>query len=224
MGIFPITMNILQFWLIDSIVKASTSTLVLENSPDLSRHLEREPLFRASDDEDDEDHLRRHDIEDQRSLPRSLSRGANRPTDDKSVASSMQDEHKSTGSASDQAIEPHSYPPSLSSSLTSTSSSSNKSNGSPRPAHNLLKKAKRRPAPAPLSIRNLHAPAVNSPSVAPPHQDVALPIAAPKPEVGKESDGWAETWEEDDWEHRLGDSDLEVDHRGNKRGSDPINQ
>ncbi|KAG5732909.1 Transmembrane protein 110, partial [Termitomyces sp. T112] len=47
MGIFPIVMNVLQFWLIDSIVKASTKTLALEDGIDATPH-DREPLFNAS--------------------------------------------------------------------------------------------------------------------------------------------------------------------------------
>ncbi|KAF9034972.1 hypothetical protein BDZ89DRAFT_495987 [Hymenopellis radicata] len=54
MGIFPIVMNVLQFWLIDSIVKASEpSTLSLDT--DAHDGLDREPLFGVpSDDEDDD--------------------------------------------------------------------------------------------------------------------------------------------------------------------------
>jgi STIMATE family len=232
MGLFPITMNILQFWLIDSIVKASTPTSVaLENSPNTSRYPDREPLFSGpSDDEDDEDGYRRRDVENQHPLPRSLSKDARRQINDKTfTGSSTPDEHKSLGSTSDQAADTHSYPPSLSNSMSSnTSSSSNQSHGSPRPAHNLLKKAKRRPAPAPLSIRSAHTPAVNSPNMAPPPQAApppVIPIIAPVPEVGNENEGWAQTWEEsDDWEHRVGDEDSKVDHTnlGNAWGRNPI--
>ena len=57
MGLFPIIMNILQFWLIDSIVKAHDPPLTLAD--DSSRHGasegDREPLFQAdgSDEEDE---------------------------------------------------------------------------------------------------------------------------------------------------------------------------
>ena len=61
MGIFPIMMNILQFWLIDSIVKSSPAasvalpTVTPRSSADGEHEHEHEPLFRASsDDEDDE--------------------------------------------------------------------------------------------------------------------------------------------------------------------------
>ncbi|KAL5527714.1 hypothetical protein ACEPAG_6515 [Sanghuangporus baumii] len=58
MGLFPIAMNVLQFWLIDSIVKAASqdSELLPSSSP---RHsADREPLVdsnRSNDDDDDDD-------------------------------------------------------------------------------------------------------------------------------------------------------------------------
>jgi len=54
MGLFPIIMNILQFWLIDSIVKASEQpgSLAL---PDSRTSQDREPLFQASDSDDEDD-------------------------------------------------------------------------------------------------------------------------------------------------------------------------
>lgn len=52
MGIFPIFMNIVQFWLIDSIVKAS-GTPVDPSRPRYSDAQDHEPLFRPSADDDD---------------------------------------------------------------------------------------------------------------------------------------------------------------------------
>jgi len=52
MGIFPIFMNILQFWLIDSIVKASTTSDAARPSPRNSDAGDREPLFNSPDDDD----------------------------------------------------------------------------------------------------------------------------------------------------------------------------
>lgn len=55
MGIFPVFMNIIQFWLIDSIVKASTSsTSVHSSSPRNSDSRDCEPLFNSPDDDDDD--------------------------------------------------------------------------------------------------------------------------------------------------------------------------
>lgn len=55
MGLFPIIMNVLQFWLIDSIVKAQAPPLTLTDDPSGHGASDREPLFQAdgSDEEDD---------------------------------------------------------------------------------------------------------------------------------------------------------------------------
>lgn len=57
MGLFPIAMNILQFWLIDSIVKAASPDGDLLTSTSPRHSADREPLFDSnrSDDEEDED-------------------------------------------------------------------------------------------------------------------------------------------------------------------------
>jgi hypothetical protein len=49
MGLFPIIMNVLQFWLIDSIVKAHVPPLALtDDTSRLGVHDDdREPLFQA---------------------------------------------------------------------------------------------------------------------------------------------------------------------------------
>ena len=49
MGLFPISMNILQFWLIDSIVKASASAMAAEPT-----HQDRDPLLSAPAMDDNE--------------------------------------------------------------------------------------------------------------------------------------------------------------------------
>lgn len=54
MGLFPIIMNVLQFWLIDSIVKAQAPPVSLTSNHGLSDS-DREPLFQAEgSDEGDE--------------------------------------------------------------------------------------------------------------------------------------------------------------------------
>ncbi|KAH7105327.1 vacuolar membrane protein-domain-containing protein [Auriculariales sp. MPI-PUGE-AT-0066] len=54
MGVFPVIMNILQFWIIDSIVKSPASAgIMLDDSP--ARASEQEPIFNADDDSDDDD-------------------------------------------------------------------------------------------------------------------------------------------------------------------------
>ena len=48
-------MNIFQFWVIDSIVKASVSAGILLDSSEDGE--EREPIFNAEDSDDEEEHL-----------------------------------------------------------------------------------------------------------------------------------------------------------------------
>lgn len=213
MGIFPIIMNILQFWLIDSIVKASgTPPLALDgDNADLYTTQDREPLFRAPDDENDDDaDYRPNDIE------RSRIRSSSPPSDirDKRYSNtSNPEEHKSyPASSSDEPID-HSYPPSIAS---SASTSSNQS-APPRPAKNLLKNANRRAPPAPLSLQHQNQPAVNSLSPAMPSAQTPLPqvplvlVAAPTPKappLHAPHDSWSERWEDsDDWANRVGEED-----------------
>lgn len=56
MGIFPIGMNILQFWIVDTILKASAGAGPVALDSPFADDLEREPIFAvaASDDEDDD--------------------------------------------------------------------------------------------------------------------------------------------------------------------------
>lgn len=65
MGIFPIIMNVLQFWLIDSIVKASAAIQLGHSADDSIRHpLFRDPNNESDDDDGNDDHfVRRRDIE-----------------------------------------------------------------------------------------------------------------------------------------------------------------
>ncbi|TDL29666.1 hypothetical protein BD410DRAFT_892923 [Rickenella mellea] len=114
MGAFPIMMNVLQFWLIDSIVKASSSDPPQEANG-ASHSGDHEPLFNSSEfDDDNDDEVappRVYDIENPPpkapvELPSELQ-----ATDDeqKSVPSGSGSLHDSPGGA-------HSYPPSVSTS------------------------------------------------------------------------------------------------------------
>ncbi len=66
MGIFPIIMNIIQFWLIDSIVKASSAISLDSASSDPNDDEHQQPLFGASSDDEDEEAYKPGDIENQR--------------------------------------------------------------------------------------------------------------------------------------------------------------
>lgn len=217
MGLFPIIMNVLQFWLIDSIVKASSAAPVALDSDarDTLNNADREPLFGVqSDDEDDDDISRgRHDIENQLLDPRKRS-SSDSPAraSDKTYSASTPSQKGSGTTTPGQAQDVHSYPPSLSSSLTSASSSASSSPINPKPAKNLLKTARRRSPPSPLNIQTAHQPAVNSPLV------TATPTPAPavvprivKPEakvVDSSNNEWADSWDDsEDWANRIGEEE-----------------
>lgn len=228
MGLFPIIMNVLQFWLIDSIVKASDASSVAldSNTPD-AFDADREPLFAAPPDDDDDDHHHGHaDLENQRntqldSVPIT--------THDKLYAHSnttLDEEYKSHAGTSEHNSDAHSYPPSLSSSLSSNSTSFDSK--VPKEAKNLLKKANRRAPPAPLNIHPMTQPAVNSPQLS------AAPVTVPrtpmatirKPSVVAAviQDDWAETWDDhdDDWAHKIGEEDWTQQKREDIRSTPEI--
>ncbi|KAG6887115.1 hypothetical protein C0995_001360 [Termitomyces sp. Mi166 len=192
MGIFPIIMNVLQFWLIDSIVKASTKTLALDDDDRDDTPHDREPLFNAPDvDDDDDNNYRQHDIEHARLRPRSRSPPV--PIHKRSTDSTTPEEYKSGTASPDEPVD-HSYPPSLSTSHSSIASQ-------PRPAKNLLTNVKRRAAPAPLNVYNDYPRAVNSPGVTPAERDVEV-------NVDGADDVWTESWDEqDDWADKVGEED-----------------
>lgn len=136
-------MNVLQFWLIDSIVKASAYALASESSP---RHsADYEPLFQGPEDDDGE-HPQRHDIEN--------------PAPSGSRAHSIStcvEEHKTLSSrASTKTFEDEQedLPPSSS---TSTPSAGGSAAGTPRrrpSSHSPIPKRKRSPPP-PLDLSNV---------------------------------------------------------------------
>ncbi|KAF8515008.1 vacuolar membrane protein-domain-containing protein [Gautieria morchelliformis] len=110
MGIFPIIMNVLQFWLIDSIVKASASISTDPNDRVIDDS-SRQPLFRAPDldDDDDDDNTlhpqRRHDIESP-PTPQSKSSQRINGNENKSLASTS-----SATLVEPSSMNSHSYPP-----------------------------------------------------------------------------------------------------------------
>ncbi|KAJ3572265.1 hypothetical protein NP233_g3204 [Leucocoprinus birnbaumii] len=216
MGIFPIIMNIVQFWLIDSIVKASNAiALDTSSSPSLDDPEHREPLFNAPSDDEDEDAYKPTDLENQR-RDRHLSSSLD---DGRGHSSSDPEEYKSTPSTSTPAAQDeHSYPPSLSSSVTSATSSTHEPPRTIRTAKNLVKKQRRGP-PAPLYIRPVGQPAINSPQVS------AQPVVASRPRTPEQqpfqtlpptiaqhgstnNNEWADSWEDsDDWATRVGEEE-----------------
>ncbi|KAJ8462124.1 hypothetical protein ONZ45_g18049 [Pleurotus djamor] len=208
MGLFPICMNILQFWLIDSIVKASNPSTSLELPPDSRGSLDREPLFRSDSDDDDDAVGHSDDIESQRLRVRSRSRSPSRTQGPRKASPppSIVRENKSSGSNSpSEGVELYTYPQHRDTTPTSSSSSDSISSLSGR------KSTKRRSPPSPLLIAPINQPAINSP------QKSAAPISAVQsharsnlPSISNTStkNEWADSWHDaDDWANRVGEED-----------------
>ncbi|KAF7290889.1 hypothetical protein HMN09_01267300 [Mycena chlorophos] len=208
MGIFPILMNILQFWLIDSIVKASGVALDLD-SPD---PLDREPLFGAPDDDDDEDTPHVHgatDIENHPRPPRARSESS-----ESDELPTPETKFSTGGSTPTQPvdIETHAYPPSVAS-----SSSPSQSPPILREATK-LKPKRRGGVPSPITIRNNNRPAVNSPRPTPIPNSANAP-AAPEPEPEPAND-WGDSWDDqDDWADKVGEEEWTGKRMEEKKGA-----
>ncbi|TCD70007.1 hypothetical protein EIP91_005257 [Steccherinum ochraceum] len=220
MGIFPICMNIIQFWLIDSIVKANA-----QSDPGLPTHIsrssfDREPLFHTnSDDEDDDDEDGRpNDLNNTSSHPSQqpmLLDDDLEPPNSGESKHSVQSSRTASGSTISspkavdligrQAIVMHAYPPvgSTSTSPISTGSlHSRTSSMSPNPT-----KRRRRSPPPPLTL----SPHAGFPAVV-----VTPQIRMPVPKqrgvvdtlVQDEKADWA-AWDNDtaDWADRVGEED-----------------
>jgi len=185
MGIFPILMNIIQFWLIDSIVKASSIAAV---SLDIEQGHDDEPLFQGdSDDEVDYRHRRSSSL----SNPRRID-----TLDDHSFANISE---IMIPKESVHHVDSHSYPPSLSGSLSSNLASTHEPK-LPRVAKNLAKQTQR----LSHNIANTlsETPCLSGSSSLP----RTPPHATHVPAV-TESANWAETWDDaDEWDHQKNDA------------------
>ncbi|KAJ7734029.1 vacuolar membrane protein-domain-containing protein [Mycena maculata] len=218
MGIFPIIMNIVQFWLIDSIVKASSIALDAD-TPD---PLDREPLFGAPEDDDDDDGnvtpnaraLPQTDVENHpRARPRSRSPSRPRSRSSDKQGTPLEPKSGESTPSTSRPIEAHAYPPSLSSSASSSSP----------PLREATKlKPKRRGPPSPIHIRNNNRPAVNSPrqtpktAPVPPTTPAPAPVPAPPP---AEEAAWSDSWDDgDDWANKVGEEEWTGRRMEEKKG------
>lgn len=226
MGLFPILMNIIQFWLIDSIVKASGSALALPTeSARGSIDSANEPLFQADPDEDEDDDGEppRHDIENP--APRSVSRSR-----DDSVKQAP-DESKSFGSEATTAagsgsntplpkvvdspsapVDIHAYPPSLASTATTPASSFASSLASRAKSVSPHPRRTRKSPPPVLPLYTIHhaypAHALHVVDSADSLRKQSPRIVLQPEEIPNETD-WA-AWgdgEDDDWADRVGEED-----------------
>ncbi|KAF9534126.1 vacuolar membrane protein-domain-containing protein [Crepidotus variabilis] len=193
MGFFPILMNIIQFWLIDSIVKASSIAGVALDIENDGGHHDREPLFNAEDDDD----------EFRPSLPEQHRRRTSASSYDSRGYQSHDDQTSNTSvttpneikQSSPKLVDSHAYPPSLSSSMVSNVSTSQ--DKPPRIAKNLIKKSKRRDAPTPIpeSISVSGPSSLSHTHTAPPLTNTTIP-------TNRQSSDWGANWDDaNDWDH-----------------------
>jgi len=153
MGLFPIFMNVVQFWLIDSIVKASGNAGITlpSNQPDSS---DREPLFHTLDDDGDDDD------DDARGDGDAIATPTKRDIEAQAQGQ-VQLLRRSTDSS-------HTYPPRHDHSPAPTATTPapttvpHGSLSSP-PSRSMISSRRHRPSPAPLLPRSPMPPALNSP-------------------------------------------------------------
>jgi hypothetical protein len=179
MGLFPICMNVVQFWLIDSIVKAGGSAgITLPIGP-----ADREPLFHSSSgsgDDDSDDDGADSDV---------IATPAERDIEAQGPAR----KHRRSDDSS------HTYPPSLNGSPPSASSVQ-RTSSSPPPASRSVA-SERRQRPPPLQPGSLMVPTVNSPDSSS-QVSVGAGVAAPPPK-----EDW-QAWDgDDDWVERVGEEE-----------------
>ena len=180
MGLFPIFMNVVQFWLIDSIVKASGNTEIALpfNQSD------REPLFHSSDDDGDDD--------DARGVGDGIATPAKRDIEAQTQGQ-VQLLRRSTDSS-------HTYPPRHNDSSTLTHTV-HRGSLSPPPSNGKISSRRRRPSPAPLLPRSPMPPALNSPDPS----SETNPVRSDTDHRPK--DDW-QSWDgEGDWVERVGEEE-----------------
>lgn len=176
MGVFPIVMNVLQFWIIDSIVKASSAGMPPQlpvSSLNIAEDVE--PLF-STPDSDDEDHPsgdgRASDIENRNraSGSRSRSRESTQRKFNESK-DSLERQYVSANGESEAHEEAHSYPPIASSPTASIHSSLNARRQSWSPRSNLLSLRRSPPLPEELPMQTSHGSHI-------PDQPMTTPVPA----------------------------------------------
>ena len=178
MGLFPICMNVVQFWLIDSIVKAGGSAeITLPTDP-----ADREPLFRSSSDSDDDNSDDDNVDGDVTTTP------AKRDIEAQGPAKKLRQSDDSS----------HTYPPSLNGSPPSASSVHRTSLSPPPASRSVL--SVRRQRPPQLQPRSPMVPAVNS-------HDPSSEVGVGAGGAALPSGDW-QAWDgDDDWVGRVGEEE-----------------
>jgi len=202
MGLFPIFMNVVQFWLIDSIVKAGgpTGIALPPNQSDC------EPLFHSVDSDDDGDDD--DDDGDTRGDGDAIAAPAKRDIEAQ-VQGQVELLRRSTDSS-------HTYPPRHDDSpiLTATvpAITIHRASISPPPSHSILSARRHRPPPPPLLPRSPMVPAVNSPDPSSETSPAGVD-ADPRPK-----EDW-QSWDgEGDWVERVGEEEWTGRRAEGKKG------
>jgi len=184
MGLFPIFMNIIQFWLIDSIVKAGGFAGIALPT-DQADAADREPLFRSSSDSGDDDDDDSADVD-----------GVATPV--KGDIEAQEQVGLLRRSAESRAS--HTYPPSLNNPPTAAPTVHRASLSPPPTTGSVLSARRQRPPPAPLLPRSPMVPALNSPDPS------SVASAGTGPGARPEED-W-QAWNGDgDWVERIGEEE-----------------
>jgi hypothetical protein len=227
MGVFPIFMNIIQFWLIDSIVKAAAYVPALTLDPEEGSHADREPLFRAStDDEDDDGGEQAHNAvaptHEPRPAPHKSVRGQPKAANDEAKSAGASTPATGSSSRTGTSFSLHAYPPRGAAAGVVNAVVEDDEELSPGSARS--NSSRRRSPPPELLPRSPLQPAINSPMVtpalggaAPVAKAMKLEVRAPeKPTPAapalateakdEEDDPWGEDWG-DDWAGRVGQED-----------------
>jgi len=193
MGLFPIFMNVVQFWLIDSIVKASGNGIALpSNQPDSS---DREPLFRSSDDDGDDDDDARGDG------------GAMATPAKRDIEAQAQGQVQLLRRWTDSS---HTYPPRHDDSPTLTATvpapTVHRSGLSPPPSsRSMISSSRHRPSPASLLPHSPMEPALNSPDPSSETSPAGTDADPRSKEDWQSWDGegdWVESVGEEEWTER----------------------
>jgi len=191
MGVFPIFMNVVQFWLIDSIVKASgTAVITLPSDP-----ADHEPLFRSSTDSSDDN------AED------NLNGDATATPTKRDIEA--QGQVKLLRRSNDSS---HTYPPSLDNSPTPAPSIHRASLSPPSASSSVVSARRQRPLPPPLQPRSLPAPAVNSPD---PSSEASADADADA--VARPKEDW-QAWDGDeDWVEHVSEEERKARQGGTRK-------
>jgi hypothetical protein len=177
-------MNVVQFWLIDSVVKASGNAEIALNQPDSS---DREPLFHSSDDDGDDD-------DDARGVGDAIAAPAKCDIEAQTQGQ-VQLLRRSTDSS-------HTYPPRHDDSSTPTPPTVHRGSLSLLSSlSGVISSRRHRPSPAPLLPRSPMVPALNSPD---PSSETS-PAGANADRRPKED--WQSWDSEGDWVERVGEEE-----------------